>query len=63
MSTDLLIKKLSTLSPKKQDRILSFIRLVESEPDDDGIYDVLSPEVEDNLIRSLSFAPGTWDDE
>jgi hypothetical protein len=63
MTMNTLTERLSTLSPKKQARILSFVRLVESESNDDEIYEDLSPEAEDELFRSLSFAPGTWDDE
>jgi hypothetical protein len=36
---------------------------METEPEDDEIYEDLSPDFEDSLIRRLSFIPGTWDDE
>jgi hypothetical protein len=66
MSTllDTLSKRVSMLSPKKQARIFSFVKLMEAESDDDdGIYEELSFDVEDRLIRNLTFAPGVWDDE
>ena len=60
-----LVERISVLPPRKQARVLSFIRLVESEPDEDSmsdIYEELSPEEEDRVIRNLSFASGVWDE-
>jgi hypothetical protein len=58
-----LAERFSVLSPKKRSRVLSFLQLVESEPGEDSIYEDLPPDEEDALLRSLSFAPGAWDDE
>jgi hypothetical protein len=64
MILDTLSERVSALSPKKQARILSFVKLIETEADsDDGIYEDLSFDVEDKLIQSLTFAPGVWGDE
>jgi hypothetical protein len=63
MRTKEIIKRISKLPPKKQARVLSFVQLVESEPADDEIYEELTPELEDALIRQLSFAQGAWRDE
>jgi mRNA-degrading endonuclease RelE of RelBE toxin-antitoxin system len=63
MGTKEIIKRISKLPPKKQARVLSFVQLVENEPEDDEIYEELAPEFEDALIRRLSFAQGAWDDE
>jgi hypothetical protein len=64
MPVDTLSKRVSMLPPKKQARVLSFVKLMETESDDDdGIYEDLSFDVEDKLIRSLTFAPGVWNDE
>jgi hypothetical protein len=40
----------------------AFIQRVKSDPDDSEIYEDLPPEVEDNLIRTLSFASGAWNE-
>jgi hypothetical protein len=64
MPLETLSKRVSMLSSKKQSRVLSFVKLMESESDDDdGIYEDLSFDVEDKLIQSLTFAPGVWGDE
>ncbi len=63
LRTNTVAQKVAALTPSKRARVWSFIRLMESEPDDEAIYEELSPEEEDALLRRLSFAPGSWDDE
>ncbi len=47
----------------KTDRVISFIRLVASEPSDDSIYEDMNPKEEDALYQTLSTQESVWKNE
>ena len=50
-------------SGDKTDRVISFIRMVASEPDDDVIYEDMDPIEEDALYQTLATVERVWEDE
>lgn len=50
-------------SGNKTDRVISFIRMVASEPDDDAIYEDMNPAKEDAHYRTLAMVEKVWEDE